>query len=195
MERIGKVFKKGVRDVEGMRIVDGYVRSKNLKNIVRSIDFLDCVTDKIGENAEAAIKHWPERKIDQGDCWGLLVEETEGMTYFTYSFAYDSKLHEDEIKVTVMKPETPEVEKKAKKDDKDDKKKPKGKGQGKKPAPKIFVKKRKAKEEKKDVQTLRKEKYTEGVKDFLRRQALKIQHMMYVYFPMQAQQMYAGAMA
>lgn len=86
MERIGKVFKMGVRDIGQCRIVDGYVRSKNIKNIARSIDFLDVVTDKLGDKFNEAIAHYPERDIDKGDCWGLLVEPTEKLTYFTYSF-------------------------------------------------------------------------------------------------------------
>lgn len=231
MERIGKVFKMGVKDIGQCRIVDGFVRSKNIKNIARSIDFLDVVTDKLGDKFNEAIAHYPERDIDKGDCWGLLVEPTEKLTYFTYSFvnqpaegpkektenteqgqAEGSALNDldkvlanpdedDSIEVhpaeqteiipVVVEEKEPEVKKekakakkKTEKKDKDDKapKPPKGGAK---------VTKKAEKKEK----APKKNKYSEGVKNFIRRQMIALEALMWTFNPVKAEMVYGPCMA
>lgn len=91
MERIGKVFSMKSTDNNGTRTVEGFVRSKKLRNIVNSIDFLGCVTEKLRneENAMNAVNAYNGKLNDKKEIsWGLLLnyDETRAMTYFRYLF-------------------------------------------------------------------------------------------------------------
>lgn len=105
MERVGKVFKKSVSVGAGFVTVSGFVRSKALRNIVKSIDFLDCVTQKLNteDMALEAIRCFKDDTMESGG--RLQIEEREGMTFFSYSFcggwaapamAKDEKANDDE---------------------------------------------------------------------------------------------------
>lgn len=175
MERIGKVFKLGVRDVGECRIVDGYVRGKKLANIVRSIDNLECVSDKLrnDENAEAAIKCYPERNMEQGQCWGLLIEDSGDKTYFCYSFVHDgSEIKHDITEKAVAKTPGPKKEKNVAK---------KGRAAG--SAPKVFVVKARVKKEQVPVAELKKARLRDAIAGFLNRQRLFIEATRLIFRP------------
>ncbi|SHL05240.1 hypothetical protein [Fibrobacter sp. UWH4] len=176
-ERIGKVFKLGVRDVDGCRIVDGYVRGKKLANIVRSIDNLECVTDKLRnvENAESAIQCYPERNLEQGQCWGLLIEESGDRTYFCYSFVPDACEHP----VAEIKAEPPKAgTHKAKKEKKASPKKGRAVGS----APKVFYVGPKKKQSL-PPEVAKRNRVQEGLRMFSIKTALFIESMRAVFKP------------
>ena len=235
MERFGKVFKMGVKDIGTCRVVDGYVRGKNLKNIVRNIDHLSVVTDKIGDRYNEAIAHYPERDFEKGDCWGLLVQETEKMTYFNYSFVnqpnggvtetaketekeiseglaeglalndLDKVLDDPEPEATievhpaepaevipvVVEEKAPKAKKPSKKAEKKAEKKPSKKDKDDKTpkTPKGGAKETKTAEKKEKAP--KKSKYAEGVKSFLRKQAVALEALMWAFNPVKAEMVYA----
>ena len=222
MERIGKVFNKEVKDIGQCRIVEGDVRGKKIKNIVNSIDYLNEVTDKIGDRYNDALAHYPERNLEQGDCWGLFVQETEKLTHFIYSFVNQSgdvvetakaddldkvlaEPEESEDKIEVHPAEPVEVvpvvvedkapEKKAgKKAPKDPvKKTPAKKAPAKKTEKKVITPKAPAKKaEKKAEKAPKKSKYAQGVENFLKKQAVACESLMWTFNPERAKMVYSA---
>lgn len=216
MIRIGKVFNKEIKDIGQCRIVEGDVRGKKIKNIVSSIDYLNEVTDKIGERFNEALAHYPERNLEKGDCWGLYVQETDKLTHFIYSFVNqpgavvetakaddldkvlaEPEESEDVIEVHPAEPvevipvvvdEKPAEKKVAKKAEK---KAPAKKTE--KKAPKAPKAKAPAKmTEKKAEKAPKKSKYGQGVENFLKKQAVACESLMWTFNPERAEMIYGA---
>lgn len=233
MIRIGKVFHKEIKDIGQCRIVEGDVRGKKIKNIVSSIDYLNEVTDKIGDRYNEALAHYPERNLEKGDCWGLYVQETDKLTHFIYSFVnqpgavvetakaddLDKVLAEPEESEEVIevhpaepvevipvvveeKPAEKKVAKKAekkapaKKTEKTTEKKASAKKADKKapkaPKAKAPAKAPAKKTEKKAEKAPKKSKYGQGVENFLKKQAVACESLMWTFNPERAEMVYGA---
>lgn len=166
MERIGKVFKKKVQEIGQFRMVSGYVRSKKLKNVVNSIDFLDCVTEKLGTETEAetAIGWLKEKREDVGRL--LNIEEVDGMTFFEYTFRQEG---DGGTGKTVENRKSEEI----------------ASGQAEKPA--LVVSTEKTKSERKARMLIN------SVEAFLRRQKIWVEATMRIYCPEMASAVYGVA--